>query len=116
VEVKGVAWIGTRTDRFDAMLAFARDVLGLKVTTSRQDFAVLKLPDGDRMEIFGPSDQEHVFMRCPLAEFRVDDVRAARAEMEGKGVPFIGPIHSQSGVTWTHFIAPDGHVYGITSG
>ncbi len=116
MNVKGVAWVGTRTDHFDAMLAFARDVLGLKPTTSRPDFAVFQLPDGDRMEIFGPSDQEHVFMRCPLAEFRVDDVRAARAEMEAKGIPFVGPIRSAAGVTWSHFIAPDGHLYGITSG
>ena len=31
VEVLGLGWLGTRTDRYDATLAFFRDVLGLPV-------------------------------------------------------------------------------------
>ena len=38
-------------------------------------------------------------------------------EMEAKGVEFVGPIESDPdvGVSWTHFKAPDGHLYGLTT-
>ena len=47
----------------------------------------------------------------------VEDIVATRAEMEAKGVEFIGPTRSdpENGMDWTHFKAPDGHVYGLTT-
>jgi len=119
VKVKGVVWLGSPTDRYDDMLMFAKDVLGLTPRIEQQDFAVFELEDGDTFEIFGPraiADQ-HEFMKEPLAGFRVDDIVAARAEMEAKGVLFIGPIHRAKGGpgAWSHFFGPDGHVYSINS-
>ena len=118
MRVKGIAWLGTRTDRFNEMVHFARDVLGLSEPYRlKHDFAVFDLPNGDLFEIFGPSDTDHRFMTCPVGGFLVDDVEEARAEMERKGVTFIGPVHRASdGNAWTHFRASDGHVYEITSG
>lgn len=42
------------------------------------------------MKIFGPRAvaDEHEFMKAPVAGFRVDDIAAARDEMERKGVLF----------------------------
>ena len=117
MKVKGIAWLGTPTDRYDAMKRFAIDVLGLSPRIDQDDFAVFDLPDGDVFEIFGPRAiaDEHQFMRSPVAGFLVDDVAAARAEMESKGVLFIGPLHGSGPAGWSHFFGPDGHVYEITS-
>jgi hypothetical protein len=118
MKVKGIAWLGSPTDRFDEMMRFATDVLGLKARHQAPDFAVFELEDGDVFEIFGPRAiaDEHSFMKAPVAGFRVDDVEAARKEMERKGVLFIGPVHrADPGGIWSHFFGPDGHVYEITS-
>jgi catechol 2,3-dioxygenase-like lactoylglutathione lyase family enzyme len=118
MNVKGIAWLGSPTDRYDEMRRFAVDVLGLRPRIDQTDFAVFDLPDGDVFEIFGPRAlaDEHQFMRGPVAGFLVDDVAAARAEMETKGVLFIGPLHGSSEEGgWSHFFGPDGHVYEITS-
>ena len=116
MKVTGIAWLGSPTDRFDEMMRFATDVLGLKPRQQAPDFAVFELEDGDVFEIFGPRAiaDEHEFMKAPVAGFRVDDVVAARAEMERKGVLFIGPVHRADGGGWSHFFGPDGHVYEIT--
>ena len=54
MKVKGVGWLGSPTDRFDDMVRFAIDVLGLKPRINESDFAVFDLADGDTYEIFGP--------------------------------------------------------------
>lgn len=119
MRVKGIAWLGARTDRFGAMVRFAREVLGLiEPSELKPDaVAVFDLPNGDLFELFGPSDVTHAFMTCPVGGFLVDDVEQAREEMEQKGTVFIGPVYKASdGNSWAHFRAPDGHVYEITSG
>jgi len=69
-----------------------------------------------RVEIFGPSDTEHRHLATgPVAGFVVDDMEAARAELEKAGAEFIGLVHGDPGVDeWAHFRAPDGTVYEIT--
>jgi hypothetical protein len=53
-------------------------------------------------------------MTHPVAGFLVDDIVAARAEMESRGIEFIGPIHADTDdYKWTHFRAPDGFVYEL---
>ena len=115
MQVKGIVWLGTRTDRFEDMVQFARDVLGLRQVLYKEDFAVFDLPNHDRLEIFGPSDVDHTFMTGPVAGFLVEDVETARTELEEKGIQFIGPVHVDHGYSWSHFRAPDGHVYEISS-
>jgi hypothetical protein len=118
MKVKGIAWLGSPTDRYGEMRRFAVEVLGLHPRIDEPDFAVFDLADGDVFEIFGPRAiaDGHQFMRSPVAGFLVDDVAAARAEMEAKGVLFIGPLHGSSNAGgWSHFFGPDGQVYEITS-
>jgi len=117
MKVKGIAWLGTPTDRYAEMRRFALNVLGLVPRIDEEDFAVFDLPDGDVFEVFGPKAiaQDHEFMHAPVGGFLVDDVVAARREMEAKGVLFIGPVHGTPEDGWSHFFAPDGHVYEITS-
>src|SRR5512135_1848450 len=92
MKVKGLVWLGTRTGEFGPMLRFCRDVLGLSPTHLEPNFAVLDMPNGDRMEIFGSESPYNTFMTHPITGFLVDDIASARAELEAQGVEFIGPI------------------------
>lgn len=115
MKIKGIVWLGTRTDRFHQMNAFCRDLLGLSQKLIEPGFAVYELPNGDLFEVFGPDSSYNEFMTHPVAGFLVDDIVAARAEMEAKGIEFLGPIEGGTeDYKWTHFRAPDGFVYELT--
>ena len=125
MEVKGIVWVATRTPRYEEMRRFVGGVLGLEVAYEEEDFALFSFPNGDTFEVTGPRspvyrDPEldpHPDGRgpMPIAAFQVDDVDAARAELEAQGVESIGPVHSDPvrGNRWSHFVAPDGYVYEI---
>lgn len=115
MKVKGRVWLGTRTAQFEPMLAFCQNVMGLTPAFLEPGFAALDMPNGDRFEIFGADSSHNTFMTHPVAGFLVDDIVAARAEMEAYGVEFIGPIQTEEdGYAWSHFRAPDGFVYELT--
>jgi len=117
MDVKGLVWLGTRTNEFDKTVDFFQNVLGFAPFHQGNDVAVLKLPGGEWLEVFGPNDTEHAhFDTGPVGEFLVDDVAESRRELESKGVKFIADTHSWGDYTWAHFKGPDGNIYGITSG
>ncbi len=114
---KGLVWVGTRTERYEQMVGFYRDALGLPLEHEEGEFALFRLPDGAKAEVFGPSDTGHVhFSTGPVVGFLVDDVRDAREVLEARGIEFVGPVHEwePTGEAWSHFRAPDGNVYEIT--
>ena len=113
----GLVWLGTRTRNFDDTVRFFGDTLGLSAVHEEPDFTVLRLPNGDTVEVFGPDDGEHEhFDTGPVAGFLVDDVARARAELEAAGITFVGPVHEvEDGGSWSHFRGPDGNVYEITT-
>jgi catechol 2,3-dioxygenase-like lactoylglutathione lyase family enzyme len=117
--VKGLVWIGSRTDHYEQMVRLYRDALGLSLEHEEGEFALFRLPDSSKAEVFGPSDTEHTqFTRGPVAGFLVEDVEGARRVLEAEGIEFIGPVHEwePTGEAWSHFRAPDGNVYEITHG
>jgi catechol 2,3-dioxygenase-like lactoylglutathione lyase family enzyme len=114
MHVKGIGWLGTRTDNFAAMVEFATDVLGLTPSLNSPDLAIFHLPDGDEFEVFAAGNDDLPFPNVPVAAFLVADVDHARAEMEAKGVDFLGPTQHHGAFAWAYFRAPDGHVYEIT--
>lgn len=115
MKIKGIVWLGTRTDRFEQMTDFCRDLLGLSQSTLEPGFAVFEMPNGDLFEVFDTQQSTNAFMTHPVAGFLVDDIAAARAEMEARGIEFIGPIEGDTAdYKWTHFRAPDGFVYELT--
>jgi catechol 2,3-dioxygenase-like lactoylglutathione lyase family enzyme len=122
VEIKGVRWVGVRTDRTAEMRAFAIDVLGLRVVgEDRSDFVELAMADGAKLELFGSAgvaDGPWLFASNPVvAGFLVDDIESAREElMRAPGVELLGDLQVMAdGYAWQHFRAPDGHVYEITA-
>ena len=113
MKVNGLAWAGTRTERYHEMVAFLRDVLGLAVEYDDGKKAVLRFPDGKLFEVFGPGDTEHPhFSTGPVVEFGVDDIDRARADLEEAGVEVLS-TGSAADDAWTHFRTPDGNVYGF---
>jgi catechol 2,3-dioxygenase-like lactoylglutathione lyase family enzyme len=116
VNVQGLAWLGTRTGEFDEMCRFYSEVFGLPRVASAPGFAAYRLPSGDLVEVFRPDfeGQEH-FTTGPVAGFAVDDIEAARAEMQANYIEFIGAIEGEpGGYRWAHFRGPDGNVYELT--
>jgi predicted enzyme related to lactoylglutathione lyase len=115
-QAKGLVWLGVRTSNFDETVKFFKEVLNLRVTKERDGFAVLRLPNDDKVEVFGPQDEDHRFFEsAPVMGFLVDDIHQARSEMEAGGVEFIGPIHDSEHDSWSHFRGPDWIVYELAS-
>jgi catechol 2,3-dioxygenase-like lactoylglutathione lyase family enzyme len=115
--VKGLVWVGSRTEHYEQMRNFYRDIMRLPLELEEGEFALFRLPDGSKAEVFGSSDTEHThFSTGPVAGFLVDDVQTAREVLETEGIEFIGPVHEwePTGEAWSHFRAPDGNVYEIT--
>ncbi len=115
--ITGLGWVGTRTDRFTETTAFFRDVLGLPVTYAGAHQVVFSLPGDALLEVFGPDDPDHGhFDTGPVVGFFVDDIEAARGELERAGVELLGPLGGTAETgRWAHFRAPDGKVYELTS-
>jgi hypothetical protein len=113
MRVKGIVWLGTRTERFDEMRKFFLEITGV-VPRDDPGLAVFDLASGDRIEVLDPAVAES-YMAAPVVGFLVDDVGAARAELESRGIEFLGPIQTGAGSSWAHFRAPDGHVYELTA-
>jgi catechol 2,3-dioxygenase-like lactoylglutathione lyase family enzyme len=108
-----LAWVGTRTENFQPTVDFFREVLGLRSELELPGFGVLKLPDGSKVEVFGPdSDVNRHFTTGPFAGFLVDDIKAAVGELRSNRIEILLLTESdESGNAWVHFRAPDGNIY-----
>lgn len=119
MRVLGLRWLGVGTAEYERMVAFLRDVMGMPVEFERATTAELSLPSGDRVQVFAPGDPYYELFgrhaRGPVALFEVDDVHAARTELEEAGVELIGSIERDDTWEWTNFLAPDGNLYELAS-
>ncbi len=119
MEVKNVRWVGIRTDRYDEMVAFLRDVLGLRTSFEEPTTTELETTEGDRIQVMAPGDRyyelfgEHAGGPVPLLE--VDDVHGARRELEAAGIEIVGPTERDGNWEWIHVRAPDGNLYELAS-
>lgn len=121
MQIHKLAWVGTRTEQASETAAFFRDVLGLSSESVDDDFWVLKLPDGSKVEVFGPRHEHNRhFVTGPVAGFLVDDVRAAAEELREAGIEIVhgpttwGEEGTANFTAWVHFRAPDGNLYEFT--
>lgn len=115
IKIKGIRWLGTRTDKFDEMVKFYGETLGLPMTHKEEGFAAFDMENGNRVEVFSDSYESHRhFTTGPVGGFEVEDIEETKREMEEKGVEFLGGIQGEHG-RWAHFRAPDGNIYEITS-
>jgi hypothetical protein len=124
MKIEGIGWAGVRTKKNDEMEVFCKDVLGLDLIPPAIGelpyIQAFSLPNGQTFEVVGEDYHDLQGWEGLKIEFTVDDVPAAKIEMEEKGVKFINPVEvytRQDGsvIHWTNFIAPDGNIYGLFS-
>jgi catechol 2,3-dioxygenase-like lactoylglutathione lyase family enzyme len=113
--VRGVGFVGMRSERLDEMVALFRDVMGVPVTRQGEDLVGFQLGDGTILELYGPGDEFHAFFTpdCPVVGFRVDDFDATHRAMLAAGISFIGNVQHANGMSWQHFYCPDGTIAEI---
>jgi catechol 2,3-dioxygenase-like lactoylglutathione lyase family enzyme len=102
-----LAWVGTRTNNAESTVSFFRDVLGLRLELEQPGFWMLKLPDGSKVEVFGPASPiNRHFTTGPVAGFLVDDIHAATTELRSADVEVLYESGvDDSGNAWVHFRA-----------
>ena len=116
MRVESLVWMGVRTERFQEMAAFYRDVLGLETLKDEPNDARFRLDDGTEVHVYGPGDEDHDFFGPgPVVGLLVDDFDATRERMLAAGIEFIGDVQQDRTTTWNHVRAPDGNVYEIIS-
>lgn len=115
MNIKGIIWLGVRTKKFKEQCDFYEKLFNLPVVYDEPGFKVFDLPNGDRVEVFDEAnpDGEH-FSTGPVVGFWVDNIEAARAEMEAAGITFLGETGIGDTSKWAHFRGPDGNTYEIT--
>ena len=110
MEILGLVFAGTATDRRPEMAAFVREVLGLTdvdVTGSSAD--MFDLPDGSRFAISGPREMGET---SRTIGFRVADLDIALAELRAAGV-WTDAVAENERYRYAHFRPPDGQLYEL---
>jgi catechol 2,3-dioxygenase-like lactoylglutathione lyase family enzyme len=119
VEVQSIRWIGVPTENYAAMRELLEGVLGLRVRFEDPTTVELETTGGDAIQLMAPGDPYFDFFlehaRGPVPLFEVDDVHAARAELEAAGIAVIGDSSRDSRWEWIHFRGPDGNLYELAS-
>jgi Glyoxalase/Bleomycin resistance protein/Dioxygenase superfamily len=113
MRVLSLAWVGTRTTEYTATLQCFEHVLGLGVQATETDFAVLTVPDGSTVEIFGPASRYNQHLTHPVAGFLVCNLVDAVRDLRAAGIEIVLPVQGGETRSWVHFRAPDGFVYEL---
>ena len=113
MRVLGYTWAGVRTADLKSTARFFSDVLGVSQVHEGKGLAQFELPSGQLFEIFGSESRFYQLHACPVLAFQVEDVRAARKEMESRAVEFVTNIEGDDSEAWTYFRGPDGYLYEL---
>ena len=112
LNVTGVDFICVPTQDFDKADAFYADVLGLERSKRWGEMPAGEFETGSLTLAVMQSDAFGIDVlaatRHPIA-LHVDDVAAARAELEGKGIEFNGDIIDSGVCHMANFRDPDGN-------
>lgn len=118
MKVTGVGWVGVKTGRYEEMVAFFTDVLGLPATGQEAETTVLRLPTGGALEIFGPGaphPKDQFGANEVVIGLFVDNIEEASAELAAAGVELVGPLeYGEGGYAWQHFRSPDGKAFELS--
>jgi catechol 2,3-dioxygenase-like lactoylglutathione lyase family enzyme len=113
--VTGTDFITVATRDFVAARRFYEGVLGLPMSTTWGDMPAGEFETGNLTIAVMQSDAFGLEFRAnnhPI-ELRVDDVHAARAELESRGVTFKGAIVDSGVCHQAFFDDPDGNALAI---
>jgi predicted enzyme related to lactoylglutathione lyase len=113
--VTGTDFIAVATKDIDAAMEFYGNVLGLPFSKRWGQMPAAEFETGTLTIAVMQSDAFGIEFRSnnhPIA-LRVDDVEAARAELESRGVRFKGDILDSGVCHQAFFEDPDGNVLGL---
>ena len=113
MRILGYTWAGVRSADLQSSARFFHDTLGLSLTHQTEALTQFELPSGQLFELFGPKSRYHKLHTCPVLAFQVEDVRAARKELEEHGVEFVTEVEGDDSEAWTYFRGPDGYLYEL---
>ena len=113
MHVLGYTWAGVRTRDLNSSSRFFSDILGLRCVHEDKGLVQFELPSGQLFEVFGSESRYYQFHDCPVVGFQVEDVRAAKQEMESKGIEFMTDVFGDDKEAWSYFRGPDGYLYEI---
>jgi predicted enzyme related to lactoylglutathione lyase len=111
MKVTGVDFITVPTQDFEKADEFYGDVLGLERSKQWGQMPAREFETGSltiavmQSDAFGVEFERHSH---PIA-LHVDDVEAARAELEGKGIEFVADTMDSGVCHMAHFRDPDGN-------
>jgi glyoxylase I family protein len=111
MRILGITFAGTSTAARPEMAAFLRDVLGLTPAhVEGVEADLFQLPDGSSFAVASP---EGMGQTERSLGFLVDDIDGAVRELAAAGADVESQIASNARQRYTHFRAPDGHVYEL---
>ena len=113
MHVLGYTWAGVRTAKTESAADFFSNVLGLSVVKKGKGLVQFEFPSGQLFELFDAQSRYYQLHACPVLGFQVDDLNAARQDMESHGVEFITKIERDQSEAWTYFRGPDGYLYEL---
>jgi predicted enzyme related to lactoylglutathione lyase len=117
MNITGVDFITVPTQDFEQASAFYGDVLGLDRSVQWGNMPACEFETGSLTIAVMQSDafgQEFKAHSHPIA-LHVDDVHAARAELEGQGVAFHADTMDTGVCHMAHFSDPDGNALMLHS-
>lgn len=113
MRVLGYSWAGVRTADLKSAVNFFADVLGLPLIHQSAGLVQFEMPSGQLFEVFGSESRYFQLHACPVLGFQVEDVQAAKKELESKGVRFVTEVNSNDSEAWAYFRGPDGYLYEL---
>ena len=113
MRVLGYTWAGVRTADLKSATRFFADVLGLSLIHEGKGMVQFEVSSGQLFELFDPESRYYQLHACPVLAFQVEDVRAARKELESLRVEFVTDVEGNDSEAWTYFRGPDGYLYEL---
>ncbi len=113
MRVLGYTWAGVRTADLKSAAHFFGDLLGLSLIHEGKGMVQFEVPSGQLFEVFGSESRYYPLHACPVLAFQVEDVCAARKELESRGVEFVTDIEGDESDAWAYFCGPDGYLYEV---
>jgi hypothetical protein len=118
VNVEGITWhaIVLELEPFAATKALLTETFGLAPAMDTEGFAMFGMPNGTMLELYAPQAvPDYGYNDGAAFGFRVDDIEAASAAVEGAGCELLGQITRIEDIAYAyrHFRGPDGRVYGL---
>ena len=95
MNVEGITWhaIVLEPEPFAATKALMTETFGLAPAMEKEGVAVFNLPNGTLLELYAPQAvPDYGYNDAVAFGFRVDDIEAASAAVEGAGCELLGQI------------------------